>query len=346
MRPRKHWVDLINVCAIPLVVFLHLRTFYWRPAPTGQWWTENLISGIGVAAVPLFLMNSGATMLDFAARSTLREFFTRRFVKILIPYAVWTEVYLFAGTAMKGEPTPGPGRMLGILGHGSSVAAPFWYVEALLGIYLVIPFFALAVQGVKAVGWDHQRFCWFLAVVGGMGPVLLPYLRGIWPSLSDQLQVPLGGYLGFVLLGYALSQLELGRVSRGVFACLGILGYLGFVLVGGRLMLDHGPSGDAALYTGYLTPTTVLIAASLMVGARSIDFSRWPDALLRGLQQLAGLTFGTFLLHQLLIDVLRQWQAPHAVGQVLLGAVIVWVATTALVWVLRLVPPVRKWLLP
>ena len=41
-------------------------------------------------AVPVFFMISGAMLIDFNKKYSLREYFTKRINKALIPYIVWS----------------------------------------------------------------------------------------------------------------------------------------------------------------------------------------------------------------------------------------------------------------
>ena len=65
------------------------------------------------------------------------------------------------------------------------------------------------------------------------------------------------------------------------------------------------------------------------------------------LKKLAALTFGIYLVHLLLIQILQtlhfpltdvRWEIPYTL--------LVWALSAVTVWALRLIPPVRRWILP
>lgn len=88
-RPaRKVYLDLINVLTIIFVVALHVRFNYRVDYDSPGWVLENILSGIAVAAVPLFFMASGITLLNFTSRESVGTFYKKRFTKILIPLLV------------------------------------------------------------------------------------------------------------------------------------------------------------------------------------------------------------------------------------------------------------------
>ncbi len=85
---RKVYLDLINVLAIIFMVALHVRFNYRVDYDSPGWVLENILSGIAVAAVPLFFMASGITLLNFINRESVGTFYKKRFTKILVPLLV------------------------------------------------------------------------------------------------------------------------------------------------------------------------------------------------------------------------------------------------------------------
>ena len=67
---RKVYLDCINVLAIIGVVALHNRFNYRVDYDSPGWVLENILSGTAVAAVPLFFMASGITLLNFTERES------------------------------------------------------------------------------------------------------------------------------------------------------------------------------------------------------------------------------------------------------------------------------------
>ena len=77
-RQRLVYLDLINTVAIVWVVLLHVRFIIPDNPSSSAWWVENILSGFGGAAVPLFFMATGFTLLEFPAanlwaRSTVND---------------------------------------------------------------------------------------------------------------------------------------------------------------------------------------------------------------------------------------------------------------------------------
>ena len=94
LKQRHVYLDLINSVAIMWVVLLHVRFISPDNPSSSAWWVENILSGFGVAAVPLFFMATGINLLDFTRRESIGTFYRKRFTKILIPMILWAQVYL------------------------------------------------------------------------------------------------------------------------------------------------------------------------------------------------------------------------------------------------------------
>lgn len=347
-RPTRTWaayVDLINVVAIGFVIFLHLRIAYWNPSNTPSWWFENVVSGLGVMAVPLFFMNSGRNLIGFIERESIPTFFRRRLTKVLIPYFAWAQLYLIFHWAVGAVPSLSIQQIIGTMVNGSSSAATLWYMEALLGIYLIIPLASLAISGARRRGISVNNVLLLMVLVSLSAAVLLPAVRRFMPGFMGAFQIPFGGgFFVYAVLGYWLNNVDLSRHMRGAIYILGFLGFASFVLAGGWLMLAASP--NAALFNDYLSAGTVLSAAAVFTAARHSRIERWPTGVKRSLQKLAELTFGVYLVHLMVIEAAALVMPLTQVRFDVIYTIAVWLVSLVVVWLLRLVKPFRLWLVP
>ncbi len=92
-----YWADLIRVIAIFLVVVIHVSgqvTNVWGKIPTLEWMIGNIYGGIARVAVPLFFMISGYLLLPRS--ESLGSFYTKRMPRVVIPFVVWSVIYLLS----------------------------------------------------------------------------------------------------------------------------------------------------------------------------------------------------------------------------------------------------------
>ena len=92
LQSRNHGLDLLRVLACYMVLQVHAGEFYYIAdgglvaaggEPVWACWLNSLCR----TAVPLFVMLSGFFLLPVRERT--RDFFARRFVRVVVPFLVW-----------------------------------------------------------------------------------------------------------------------------------------------------------------------------------------------------------------------------------------------------------------
>ena len=138
---RAIWVDWMRVAACFMVMLVHSTEPFYLGGEGAQILTRSdafwaaFFDSFVRACVPLFIVAS--SFLQFPLHYTTGEFFRRRAVRILIPFAIWTVVYALVW----GEPVE---NFRGLLLNFNYAAGHLWFVYMLVGLYLIIP---LAVGG-------------------------------------------------------------------------------------------------------------------------------------------------------------------------------------------------------
>lgn len=338
MSLRRVYIDYINVLAMVFVIYQHTRIAFYDPVATQTYWAEIVVSSVAVCAVPLFLMNSGANLFDYLDRYDTWTFLRKRALKIVIPYLVWTQVYI-AAESLRGN-IDGLGEWFEATINPARVCPPLWYLEVLVGLYLFVPVLAYAL---KALGEARRTGATYLLVILVVGTMLLPLVRVHDGSILGQLNVPASGYLVFMVAGYLLSRSEpsLG-VRIGSYAA-GLGGIAAFIVLGSKYSLAHSPLGP--FFVGYLTFGTLATSAAIFIAAQRVPVERWTRAS-RVIRYLSGLTFGIYLVHY---GILAIFQALRPIGGALDEAAYTaacWCLSALLVAGARTIGPVRRWILP
>lgn len=157
-------LDLIRVCACYLVIVLHVAAMQFErffPA----WPVALVFDSLARMSVPLFFMLSGFLLLD-ARIDRLSRFYYRRYLRILLPFAFVCLLYYF--TPAYADFTPGAYlRHLAV----HYVDYHLWYVYALIGIYLALPFFIRI-----AAGPDGPKLCLLYLAIWAAAFIITPAL--------------------------------------------------------------------------------------------------------------------------------------------------------------------------
>ena len=138
------WLDNSRIFAIYSVIVLHVAADVVLGNDVGSeyWWYGNLIDSIVRWCVPVFVMISGALLLDPHKNESLLIFYKKRLSKILLPILFWSVFYL-SWASLKNilhgnEPTA-----LELIKKLLS-GRPYyhmWFLYMILSLYLFTPFF-------------------------------------------------------------------------------------------------------------------------------------------------------------------------------------------------------------
>lgn len=292
--------DLVRAVAIALVVLLHTAGVVANPGPSAgaaAFWAGNIYDSFARAGVPLFVMLTGWLLLapDRAAEP-LGQFMRRRFGRVVLPLFVWS-IVAWVWLALRDHHAIEWSRVWRALLAGP-VFYHLWYVYVLIGLYLAIPLLRpLAAQATPALR-RYALGLWFV------GTAVLP-LWAWWggPSIGVPVYV-VASYVGYLLAG---TWLAARRVSTRTAWELGLLICLALawtIVTTARLTGDDNL--NVMLY-GYDRPNIIVIAVAAFVLLTQSPPAAWVarhPALLALVRALAASSYGIYLLHPLLLDLL------------------------------------------
>jgi surface polysaccharide O-acyltransferase-like enzyme len=224
-------VDLIRTVAIILVILLHAaiegnpNVDLMSPQGVQLWWTSDIYDSISRTAVPLFIMLTGALLLQPSkVDEPIRVFLKKRWNRIGIPIIFWGAIYFAWDFSVKGQPLTLLSVAQGVL---AGPYVHFWYVYILVGLYLITPLLRVVVAHAD---WRIIRYflvVWFV----GTGIISLITL---YANLSPQTvwfrntTFLLTGLIGYFILGAYVAKLQfrtsilyLGLILSTVWTILG-----------------------------------------------------------------------------------------------------------------------------
>ncbi len=335
-------MDLLRIAAILAVVVIHAISPATRTAGTGGhtawWWLANLINTACLWCVPVFVMVSGALLLDPARRVSHGSFLKHRAARIGVPLAFWIAVYLIFQRQFYGQD-------LSVGGTVKAVASGNPYLQ-LYFLFIVAGLTALTPVLRRLIEHSSRRELTLLtgaALVFGLGEHAVRELGGGGGFNAVTRFLP---YVGYYLAGYLLTTFAVTERTQRISRRLIVAGWLGTALGSGALAARYGWTTDGNFLYDYLSPTVMLMSLAVFAAARS-----WTPKHLstRRMRQLGGATFGVFLIHPLLLFPLqRALSLPDAsaIGHTVLWAIPlacgVFAATTVITLVASRVPGVRR----
>ena len=134
--------DLIRVVGMFLVILLHSAVephpIVTQPdqAEVIRWWTVTIYDVISQPGVPLFVLVSGALLLQPSKIEPVKVFLKKRLNRIVLPLLFWSIIYFMYRYFVLNE-----ALTLTSIVHGFETGAyyHFWFMYMIFGIYLITP---------------------------------------------------------------------------------------------------------------------------------------------------------------------------------------------------------------
>ena len=224
---RVHYIDCLRVFACFLVVAVHCN--FMPDNPKDHIWAQ-ILGVLGSPSSELFLAISGSLLIP--VKTSQQYFYRRRFAKLLPPLLFWSIVgivfYVLTGQRSKNE----IGYMLLSLPFKSAIIPSFWFMYAIIGMYLLAP---IVTPYINKAGEKGARFLLALWTITLILPLGNLFIDGFYNANGDYAYMlsVFSGYPGYMILGYYLRKFPL-RITKHR------LGWM-FILLGWLLMMMRKP---------------------------------------------------------------------------------------------------------
>lgn len=289
------WLNSARIIAIFSVVLLHVssRVIIWSDLGSYSWWYANLYDSVVRWCVPVFIMISGALLLDPRKEESLDVFYRKRGSRVLIPLIFWSAFYLvwdFARSYLKGEP-----KSVHDLAISFISGKPYfhmWFLFMLLGLYFVTPFIR------KVVSHSSNRELWVLSIILLGVSCLSSYFSGRYDLVNDSIfLVWFIPYIPYFIIGYLLMSENL--ISTFWWGVGFIISFLLTAVWYFHCAKEYG--NIAGLYPyNYTSITVMIMSISAFQLLKKVNLSFLSDSQLKS---IASLTLGVYLIHPILLDV-------------------------------------------
>ena len=330
-------LDFTRLIACFMVVVLHVSATGISDF-SDQWAYFNAYDSFVRTCVPLFLMLSGALLLG--REEGVADFYIKRFSRIFPPLIFWSVFYVMVKAAFGGGHSGLMAPLLSML--KGPVHFHLWYLYALVGIYLFIPFMSRIYRTTTASEKRVYLAIWFVVAC------VIPLVTYFYPDIGDLVAVyglsSFVGLSGFVFLGaYTFDQMRTQPASSVVLDAAGfILCAVCTALATYWLSLSDGAPNQ--LFFSYLSPLVAVGAffgfrLLVVLGARLANYANL-------LKAVSGCTLGVYCLHILVLKASSLVYGRLIEGHSMLWiipvlAVSIFLITLAAIFIARLVKPLR-----
>jgi surface polysaccharide O-acyltransferase-like enzyme len=307
-RPARQWaLDALRIVAIAGVLAIHtighlINNRGLRGGP--EWWAAVSIDIGSRWVVPVFVMVSGALVLAPRAHAGgPADFYRKRFVRILPAMVVWHLVYLFLVRIGLDGWHPNR-RLLAVQIIDAKVYTALYFLWLIAGLYVIAP---VLVPFLREGGRRRALITAGVALAWTMVTLMIP---GVTALLGAPRPIELGAwtmwwpYVGYFLAGWALHTLVLRRAHA-------VLAVVAAALMLAEGIYRYGHRGghrwlDAFVPVSYLGLSTAIASICLFLAAVAAGAAWTPSPqVLTWLKRLSDASFGVFLVHLLIYEVIR-----------------------------------------
>lgn len=290
-KKRVVYFDVLNILAALSVIFLHCNGAVHTFSDTTQWKSALAVECICYWAVPIFLMLSGANLMNYREKYSTAEFFKKRFLKTVIPFVIWSLIAAFDKGIKISE--------IGVREFinrfiGSGFEQVYWFFLPLFAVYISMP--------VLSVLKDNRKILWYMAggalILDSLLPSLFRYASLSWNGNLSMVTV--GGMLIFPIIGYLFSVTDFTKKQRAVIYALGLFGVI--LRYSATYYLSFRDGVINKLFFSYTAYFSVFWACAVFTFIKYLPLCEklsLSGTASKILKTVSGCSFGIYLIHMM-----------------------------------------------
>jgi surface polysaccharide O-acyltransferase-like enzyme len=327
------YINVLRILAIFAVINVHVSsgmTDNITPL-TFNWWLGNFVHVMTLWSIPVFVMVSGALLLDGSRNETPAYFYKKRAQRIGVPLVFWTFFYLvvrkIVGHKVVGHEVVGPEELTaGYVIKLILTAEPYyhlWFLYMIAGLYLVTPLLRTYIK--HSSSKERISLIAMILILASSYSLINSLLLGNERSIFT-IFIP---YIGFYLCGYQLRFIDLRKISLKYLAAVLTLCLIYIAMLTDVFIRTSGQPDGRFLYDSFSPPVIVMsIAVFWTVYLISRHAKPLKGLVKAAAERLAAATLGIYVLHPVLLEYIRDRLGKHSTdGNFLLGLAVVPVIT-------------------
>jgi len=326
----RQYIHKLRILAIYAVVTGHVTIWMTRGATplSFNWWLGCWVFFLCVCSIPVFVMVSGALLLDDSRREPAAEFYRRRLYRVGIPLVFWSVVYLAVRVFVHHEQLTA-GSVAGLV-LGANVYYHLWFLYMIPGLYLITPFLRRFVRKSSR----RQRLSVIVAIL--VLSCIYSQLNILYWGNHRTIFTVFIPYIGYYLCGYELHRIDPRKIPTKYLAVAVAACALYIAAFSGVFIERRGGVDTNFIFGFFSLPVAVMSMAVFWAAYMRSRTARPLEGIPKtALQWVASTTLGIYLLHPILLEYMRNRLAGHvSEGTFLLGITVAPLVTFAACYLL------------
>lgn len=265
-------MDMLRIFAAYLIVVLHLSVFYITDVDINSWswWLSNGFSALSRIGVPIFVMITGAFLLDEKKNIELKNIFCKYIFKAALIFLITSMFYVSIFFYKEGYFTSKFDIKLFlemiVKGHYH-----LWYLYMIVGLYLLTPLFRAFVKNGK-----KSEILLFIIICGIVNSVTKYNTELFNIKLIDEIgsKMAIGtftGYVGYYVAGWYFYNMKIKKRNTGIIYGLAIAAYILTVMATGKINVGTVDTGMNFVFYSNYSITTFFISIAVFLLFRRMN---------------------------------------------------------------------------
>lgn len=303
-REKNYNLEVLRVVACIMVVVIHVSNYYSRGYGLGEVSNASYVFSIitnviSRIAVPIFFMISGSLLLE---ETLLIKKSLRRVGNTLLSLVVWSAIYFIWNYFYRG-------RLYDFrLIFYEPVKAHLWFLYAIIGMYLVLPFLQNMFKSMQDILMRYFVTLWFLLLT-------VDYVLALC-EIPVAYEIPLVGtscYLGYFVLGYIVKgtikkvPISTKTCYAGATFCLTAVIFFTYICT----VLQDSHYDKLFQYRNILI---AIASALIFYDALKNEHRPYKERTKRILSFLSRHSFTIYLCHVIFLDIVKLEFAPRSIS--------------------------------
>lgn len=346
---RIFYLDVIRATACLGVILLHTSAgFVSNDIGSSNFWVGNIINGSVRFTVPVFIMISGAVLLD-----DKYDFYWNKHIshvkKLIMFLLFWNTVYciIFNIAIPNREGIP-----LDIESIASTLILGFfhlWYIYMIIGLYLIVPLLRcwISKRNITYVKYFLVLafiFSFLLNQIAEIGCYYSDTFTYIRTLLNNKVQIRyVGGYTAYMILGWYLNNYDLK--NNGIAYLVGFLASL-FGIVG-TYIISTTLEKPLQLYSNMFVNVLLQSIAVFVFIKKSFPNSKHIDSSMRRcVSFVSKYSLGIYAIHAgILLQTARYIHVDSAILHIPLVFIIVTILSIISSYLLSKIPILKRFVI-
>ena len=288
------YISLVKILCVFLVILKHTNANYW--SYNEYWVSTNIMASFCMCAVPLFSLCIGATLLDFNERYDIKQYWKRRFKKIIVPIIGWNVVcYFYRVYILKN---------FKIVKFNFYELYNLYFRNKLYPIIDSLRIFMIGYMIIPLIAYIEKRnkfkiylYCLIMLLINQS---IIPYLLSFFHS--NTLFWPYNynfGYIIYLFAGYIIHNYKISKNLKILIYIFGIIGLLLRLTISHYLTLKYKKPDHTQI--NYVNFPIVMYSCSVFLFIKENCVFIFKILNFNIINKLGSLSMGPFFLHWLII---------------------------------------------